>query len=542
VDVQISTHPNVLHIHTSYLDNIENLGDEFLREVEQVKREDEKKYAHVFMGQWADIAEGVVFKNIELVDEIPEHVKKRGYGMDFGYSIDETAIIDCGLVDNDLYLDEICYKTKMLTGEIVTELKKNRHKTISESADPRLIQEIANAGILIYPVSKGPDSILAGIQKMLDLNIKVTKRSYNLLHEFRNYTWDKDKDGNYINMPIDKYNHCFSGDTLILTNNGAVQIKDIKPGNLVLTSKGCRIVNKLFKNGCKKILHIRLIFHNFVIEIKATSEHKFKTDKGWKELRELKATDILYLSKYLMGKSIIYTKEKDIFQEEQSDCISLFGNFTTGKYPKGTKYIIEILIRQIMRLKILFACQYQNMDCCIKNKEEKEVKAKNKSLILTKFEKKQKYGTQAKREENGMLNTEKEQQKNERIKNLFVKFVEKFIFQRIIKQNSVLINAGLNSGFNPELITKRELANCAAINSLQTSTTQIDFAVKCVLEDITLLDETESDVYDLEVNNMHEYFANGILVHNCIDASRYWVLGEVLGKIQSEQGYTYRDF
>jgi phage terminase large subunit len=160
------------------------------------------------MGQWADIAEGVIFKKIELVDEIPEHVKKRGFGMDFGYSVDPTAIIDCGLIDNDLYLDEICYKTKMLTGEIITELKKNRYKTISESADPRLIQEIANAGILIYPVSKGPDSILAGIHKMLDLNIKITKRSYNLLHEFRNYTWDKDKDGNYINKPIDKFCHC----------------------------------------------------------------------------------------------------------------------------------------------------------------------------------------------------------------------------------------------------------------------------------------------------------------------------------------------
>jgi phage terminase large subunit len=95
----------------------------------------------------------------------------------------------------------------MLTDEIVTELKKNQYNTMSESADPRLVQEIANAGILIYPVEKGPDSVLAGIQKMLDLNIKVTKRSYNLLNEFRNYTWDKDKDRNYINKPIDKYNH-----------------------------------------------------------------------------------------------------------------------------------------------------------------------------------------------------------------------------------------------------------------------------------------------------------------------------------------------
>ncbi|MDR1223286.1 MAG: phage terminase large subunit [Tannerella sp.] len=207
VDVQISTHPNVLHIHTSYLDNLEYLGDEFLREAEQVRQEDADKYAHLFIGRWANVAEGVIFKKIEVVEEIPDWVKKRGYGMDFGFSSDPTAIIDCGLFDSDLYLDEVCYKTRMLTGDIISELKKKPRKTVSESADPRLIQEIANAGILIYPVSKGPESVLAGIRKMLDLNIKVTKRSHNLLYEFRNYTWDKDKDGNYIDRPADKYNH-----------------------------------------------------------------------------------------------------------------------------------------------------------------------------------------------------------------------------------------------------------------------------------------------------------------------------------------------
>ncbi|WP_321437269.1 phage terminase large subunit [uncultured Bacteroides sp.] len=206
-DVQISTHPNVLHIHTSYLDNQDNLSKEFLDEARNMKIENPKKYAHIFMGQWADIAEGVIFKKIEIVDEIPHWVKKRGIGADWGYTNDPTAIIDCGLLDNDLYLDELCYKTHMLTGEIIDLLKLHDQKVISESADPRLIDEIKLGGILIYPVDKFQGSILAGINKMLELNIKVTRRSYNLLEEFRNYAWDKDKDGNYINQPIDKWNH-----------------------------------------------------------------------------------------------------------------------------------------------------------------------------------------------------------------------------------------------------------------------------------------------------------------------------------------------
>lgn len=208
VQVQISTHPSVLHIHTTYFDNLENLGDEFLKEVNEIKENNPKKYAHVVVGRWADIAEGVIFKNIEVVEEIPAWVKKGGIGMDLGYSHDPTAMIECAILDNDIYLDELCYKTHMLTADIIRELKQYAGKrVISESADPRMIQEIRNAGINIYPVEKYAGSIKAGVDKMLELNIKVTKRSYNLLDEFRNYTWARDKDDNFINEPIDQYNH-----------------------------------------------------------------------------------------------------------------------------------------------------------------------------------------------------------------------------------------------------------------------------------------------------------------------------------------------
>ena len=211
VQVQISTHPNVLHIHTTYLDNIENLSPQFIQEMKRMKEEELEKYAHVAIGRWSDVAEGAIFKRFEIVDSIPDYAKKRGIGLDFGYSNDPSAAIECALIDNDLYLDELFYRTRMLSGEISDSLKPFRLKVISESADPRLIQEISNSGILIYTVDKSninsKSSILAGIDKMLELNLKVTRWSYNLLYELRKYTWDKDKDGNYINKPIDKYNH-----------------------------------------------------------------------------------------------------------------------------------------------------------------------------------------------------------------------------------------------------------------------------------------------------------------------------------------------
>lgn len=207
VPVQISTHPNVLHIHTSYLDNIEHCGEEFLREVEDMKVNNPEKYAHVVMGRWADVAEGAIFKKWGIVDEFPSNAKMVAIGVDWGYTNDVSAFVKCGIVDNRLYMQELCYKTHMGNSEIISELKKHKLHVFADSADPRLIDEIALGGVIIYGAQKGGGSIIAGIQKMQDMELYVTKDSYNLQEELRNYTWEKDKDGHYINEPIDAYNH-----------------------------------------------------------------------------------------------------------------------------------------------------------------------------------------------------------------------------------------------------------------------------------------------------------------------------------------------
>lgn len=207
VPVQISTHPNVLHIHTTYLDNVEHLSEQFIKEVEDMKQNDPEKYAHIVMGQWADVAEGAVFKKWGIVDEFPTNAKKQSIGLDFGYAQDPSAAVRCGIVDNRIYLDELFYQKGMLARDLVRELKPYNLHVIADSADPRLIQEISLGGIIIYPVQKGAGSILAGIDKMQSMEIYVTRRSYNLQNEFRNYIWAKDKDGKYINEPEDHDNH-----------------------------------------------------------------------------------------------------------------------------------------------------------------------------------------------------------------------------------------------------------------------------------------------------------------------------------------------
>ena len=207
VQVQISTHPNVLHIHTTYFDNLDNLSPEFLKEVEDMKVSNPEKYAHVVIGRWADVAEGAVFKKWGIVDEFPAECKKVGIGQDFGFTNDPSAAVRCGIIDNRLYVDELFYETDMLSSAIANRLKPFSMKVFADSQDPRLIQEIKNRGVNIYPVDKFPGSIKAGIDKIKDMEFFVTERSYNLITELRKYVWDKDKDGNYINEPVDEYNH-----------------------------------------------------------------------------------------------------------------------------------------------------------------------------------------------------------------------------------------------------------------------------------------------------------------------------------------------
>ena len=207
VQVQISTHPNVLHIHTTYFDNLENLSPEFLKEVDDMKVSNPEKYAHVVIGRWADVAEGAVFKKWGIVKEFPQECKKVGIGQDFGFTNDPSAAVRCGIIDNRLYVDELFYETDMLSSAIANRLKPFSMKVFADSQDPRLIQEIKNRGVNIYPVDKFPGSIKAGIDKIKDMEFFVTERSYNIITELRKYVWDKDKDGNYINEPVDEYNH-----------------------------------------------------------------------------------------------------------------------------------------------------------------------------------------------------------------------------------------------------------------------------------------------------------------------------------------------
>jgi len=73
----------------------------------------------------------------------------------------------------------------------------------------------------VFPAHKGPGSLLQGIQNVQSQWISVTKRSTNIIKEYRNYVWITDKDGRILNEPLDIYNHAMDA--------GRYAMEDLRP-------------------------------------------------------------------------------------------------------------------------------------------------------------------------------------------------------------------------------------------------------------------------------------------------------------------------
>jgi phage terminase large subunit len=192
------------YIHTTYLDNIDNLDDSFINEVKRIELTNPEKYKHQILGGWLNKAEGVVYSNWRI-DEFKE-VSKSIYGQDFGFSIDPTTLVQVS-IDKEkkiVYAKELLYKAGLTTTEIYTYNNRfcgANNLIIADSAEPRLISELKQRGLNIKGIDK--PKIIDRIALLQDYEIIIDKDSINLIKELNNYVWHDKKS----ETPIDDYNH-----------------------------------------------------------------------------------------------------------------------------------------------------------------------------------------------------------------------------------------------------------------------------------------------------------------------------------------------
>jgi len=199
---------NTTYIHTTYLDNIENLDSSFIDEIERIKTTNPKKYNHVILGGWLDKAEGVVFTNWEFGAFNPDNIQT-SYGQDYGYSVDPTTLTEVAIDKKQriIYVKECFYKTKLTTSEIFNLNKNyaNRSLIIGDNAEGRLIDELRAMGNNTVRCDKPP--IEFGISLMQDYKIVVEPNSHNIAKELNNYVYlDKGS-----KLYLDAYNHAIDG-------------------------------------------------------------------------------------------------------------------------------------------------------------------------------------------------------------------------------------------------------------------------------------------------------------------------------------------
>jgi phage terminase large subunit len=197
---------DVTYIHTTYLDNIEHLPEKYVQSLNEMKFKRPEKYKHKILGGWLDKAEGIIFNNWQIGQfnySIPSI-----FGQDFGFSIDPTTLIETAIDKSSkkIYLKEHLCKEALTTSEIYNINKRvaGNKLIIGDSAEPRLIHEVATKGCNIKAVKKGKDSIIAGISLMLDYDLVIDEGSINLIRELNNYVWHDKKS----QTPIDAFNHC----------------------------------------------------------------------------------------------------------------------------------------------------------------------------------------------------------------------------------------------------------------------------------------------------------------------------------------------
>lgn len=213
---QIESRPECRTIHSTYKDN-EFLPPEQVREIEA--NMNDKNWWRVYGLGLVGTLDGLIYPDFELIDGMPDGEQLREvWGLDFGFTHDPTAIVRV-LADTGrkvAYIEQRAYQTGMLNRDIAAVLAGAgipRSVDIwADAAEPKSIAEIAGAtGLKVQACDKSApvrsDRLKFQLQWMQGWRLRVCKSSLDLIHELRNYCWQKDRDGNVTGTPIDTFNH-----------------------------------------------------------------------------------------------------------------------------------------------------------------------------------------------------------------------------------------------------------------------------------------------------------------------------------------------
>ena len=347
-------------------------------------------------------------------------------------------------------------------------------------------------------------------------------------------------------------NRCFVAGTKIMTNIGEKNIEDIKIGDYVLTRQGYnRVTAAGLTNSKADVLTLTLSSGKLIT---CTKDHPIFVQKrgflpAWKLSQGSQLEGIESNPLYLTGLSISDTQttrakqEADIFpymikgcgENTLQCCISRFMKVLMDQFQQVATFTTMTKTLLTTILPTLCALLTKNMDndtqVTISKKSELSCPTPGNMRIS---------GTEATRVSSGIKNTGKNVGKVE--KNPIHWFVNNVVNNMIhssphtgrliFVQQHVLIDTmtPLNGTQSRETVN---IATPNFLSSLGISKEPVPLHV------VRSCDAGVSPVYNITVEDNHEYYANGILVHNC-DAAVwlwYWLVGKKCNGLHAEALY-----
>ena len=204
-DEVLGVRSDVDHIILTYMDN-EGLNRSVVESIE-LHRNNQNWWKVYGEGELGDL-KGKIYTGWRIIDEVPHEARLERYGLNFGYTNHPAAIIAIYYYNKGYIIDEIAYGRGMLNRVLADYLKvEEKALVIADSAEPKSIDEMKEYQIDVVPAEKGKDSVNYGIGVVQDQRMSITKRSVNVIKEYRNYLWMIDKNGKTINVPQEPFHY-----------------------------------------------------------------------------------------------------------------------------------------------------------------------------------------------------------------------------------------------------------------------------------------------------------------------------------------------
>lgn len=233
--------PNSISRLVNFYDN--DYFPEVLRqEQEWCKATDEEKWRWIWMGELKKYAQDIIFKRVRI-EEFPAPPDDMQYfcGADWGFSADPTAVVQCFIQNNNLYIDEEFYGHGVEIDQLPDALNtlsaiRRGFRIIADSARPDTISYLQNKGFNIDGAEKGKGSVEDGIQFLKSFSeIIIHPRCKGAVDEFTNYRWKKDRiTGDILPIPLDKSNNSVDATRYAIESwqRAGVSIFDAIPRNM----------------------------------------------------------------------------------------------------------------------------------------------------------------------------------------------------------------------------------------------------------------------------------------------------------------------